>query len=210
MVLSRLNRLSPHLVAMTGCRRVEAGAFLYRRGDPALNVFTVERGRLCLYSTTSEGSAVPFYTVYPGECISEAALFADAYCGDVRAEVPSRVRVFPKMALHEAMREDPELAEEFMASQAARFRAISIRLELRHLRSARERILQYFREMARMPSESFVVDRPMKGIAEDLGLSHESFYRTVAQLVKEGALKKEKRVIRIRSSSTAASANEAA
>lgn len=195
MVLSLLDRLPPSLLAATVRRQVEGGAFLYHRGDPASSVFTVERGRLCLYSTTSEGHTVPFYVVYAGECVSEAALFAEAYCSDVRAEMDSCVRVFPKMALLSAIRENPELAQQFMAAQANRFNALRLRLELRNLRSARERVLQYLGAMAMGGSMS--IDRPLRSIADDLGLSQESFYRTLAQLVKEGTIKREKRAIRL-------------
>ena len=204
MVLSRLQELPKCLLASTTCRRVEQGSFLYRRGDAAVSVFTLERGRLCLFSTTNEGSTVPFYIVYPGECVSEASLFADAYCGDVQAEVPSCVRVFPKAALLMAIRENPELAQEFMTAQARRFHALRIRLELRNLRSARERVLEYFRAMALPGEEAYPIDRPLKCVADDLGLSHESFYRTIAQLLKEGAIRREKRVIRLESFSRTA------
>ena len=195
MAVFRPQSFSPDLLAATVCRRVEKGGYLYRRGDPAVHVFMVERGRMCLYSTTSEGSTVPFYVVHPGEWVSEAALFADAYCGDVRAEVPSHVRVFPKATLLSAIREDPDLAHQFMAAQARRGQALRIRLELRQVRSARERVLQYVRAMATPDGDSFSLERPLKSLADDLGLCPESLYRTVAQLVKDGAIRREKRAI---------------
>ena len=48
-----------------------------------------------------------------------------------------------------------------------------------------ERILQYLLVMAPPGRATIVVDRPLKSIADDLGLTHESFYRTLAQLAKE-------------------------
>jgi len=50
-----------------------------------------------------------------------------------------------------------------------------------------------------VPGQSSVkLDRPLKSIADDLGLTHESFYRTLAQLVREGAISREKSVIAFR------------
>jgi CRP-like cAMP-binding protein len=87
MFLSRPDRLPSELRAMVTHRELIAGETLYHRGDPAVAIFAVERGRVQLLSHTSEGKPVPLYVVRPGECVSEAALFAESYCGNVVAEV---------------------------------------------------------------------------------------------------------------------------
>jgi CRP-like cAMP-binding protein len=111
------------------------------------------------------------------------------------AEVQSRVRAFPKKALQNTLRERPKLAAEFMALQAERFDWIRSSLELRALRSARERILQYLRMSCSAGPQAVRIDRPLKRIAEDLSLSHETFYRTLAQLVDEGLVRRTKETL---------------
>jgi CRP-like cAMP-binding protein len=173
------------------------GQVLYRRGEEALNVYLVEQGRLRLYSLDAEGRSVPLYVVRPNECVSEAALFADVYCGTVKAEIRSRVRGFPKHRLLEALRKNPELSERYMAEMARRFNSLRVRLELRNLRSARERVLQYLIAAAPVGGDTVLIDRPLKSVADDLGLSPESFYRALAVLASERLLSRNKRSVRL-------------
>lgn len=188
MFLLRPERLPSELKAMVTHRQLTAGQLLYHRGDRASAVFAVERGRLQLFSYTTEGKPVPLYVIRGGECVSEASLFAETYCGDVVAEVASSVAVFPKAALLSAFHSDPEMSNEFTTLLTKRFNMLRIRLELRNLQSARERILQYLMVTAAPGQTSVDLDRPLKSIADDLGLTHECFYRIFAQLVKEGSV----------------------
>jgi CRP-like cAMP-binding protein len=192
MFLAQLKRLGESFVATSSVRDLAPQEFLYHRGDPAKAVHVVITGRVRLLCVSSEGKQVPLDVARAGECVSEHCLFAETYCNDVVAEVRSQVRAFPQDAFRRTLSECPELAAEFMMSQAQRFNRIRLSLELRSLRSARERITQYLR-LASSSSGTVRLDRPMKYIAEDLGLSHETFYRILGGLVGEG------RVIRTRS-----------
>ncbi len=192
------DRLPAELQKAAVYRELQAGETLYRRGEEAVAIFAVQSGRLRLFSYTSQGKAVPLYVIRSGECVSEPALYAEHYCGDVVAEVTSRVLMFPKKALLWAFQQHPLLAEEFMALLTRRFNLLRIRLELRNLQSASDRILQYLAVTAVPGQSSVKLDRPLKSIADDLGLTHESFYRTLAQLVREGAISREKSVIAFR------------
>ena len=195
MFLLRSDCVPSELQAVVTHRELAAGQLLYRRGDPAVSIFAVERGRLQLFSYTSEGRPVPLYGIRAGECVSEAALHADNYCGDVVAEVASRVAVFPKGPLLSVFRDYPALGDEFMRLLTRRFNLLRVRLELRSLQSARERVLQYLLFHANASQGSMALDRPLKSIADDLGLTHECFYRTLAQLAKEGAITRAKGLV---------------
>ena len=188
MFLLRPERLPSELNTSATHRELGPGEFLYHRGDPAVSIFAVQRGRLQLFSHTADGKPVPLYVIRPGECVAEAALFAENYCGDVVAEVASRVAIFPKKAVLTAFHAVPQLADEFMALLTNRFNLLRVRLELRNVLSARERVVQYLLFIAPPGATGIKLDRPLKSIAEDLGLTHESFYRTLAQLVKEGRI----------------------
>lgn len=198
MFLLRPEALPPALRAAITHRQLASGQTLYHRGDESVAVFAVERGRLQLFSSTSEGKRVPLYEIRAGECVSEPALYAERYCGDVVAEIPSSVVGIPKPALLAALQKFPPLADEFMERLTRRFNMLRIRLELRNLQSARERILQYLLIAAAPGQNSVVIDRPLKSIADDLGLTHESFYRTLSELAKEGTISRTKESIAVR------------
>jgi CRP/FNR family transcriptional regulator, dissimilatory nitrate respiration regulator len=195
MFLLSPDRFPSELLSRVTHRDLREGEILYHRGDPAIAVFAVEKGRLQLRSYSREGKPVTIYVARAGECVSEAALFASVYCSDVMAETASRVAVFPREPLLQCLRKQPELSEEFMAMLARRFNAVRIRLELRNMQSAHERVLQYLAIITPPGEHTLVLDRPLKYIAEDLGLSPETFYRTLAQLAKEGLITRRKRSI---------------
>lgn len=204
MFLFRNGDLPEDLKAATRSHDLARGETLYRQGEPAQAVFAVEYGRLQLCTSTSDGKQVPLYTVRSGECVAEAALFAQNYCSDVVAEVRSRVRSFPVKTLQDTLRKRPDLAAEFMALQAQRCNTLRISLELRSLRSARCRILQYLQIAASAGSTTITLDRTLKNLADDLGLTHETFYRTLSQLIAEGLVKRTRNTIGLIETSLAA------
>lgn len=195
MFLLRTEKLPPELVRASSLRDLARGEPLYFQGDPAEAVFVLLYGRLQLCTTTSEGRQVPLYVVRAGECVSEAAVFAERYCSDVIAETKSRVRGFEKKTLQNTFLRYPLLAQEFMTLQAIRCNTLRVSLELRSLRSARDRILQFLN--IAVPSSGIRIDRPLRNIADDLGLTHESFYRTLNQLISEGVIRRTAKTIRL-------------
>jgi CRP-like cAMP-binding protein len=70
--------------------------------------------------------------------------------------------------------------------------------ELRNVRSADDRVLQHL-HLSASKHGAVVFDRPLLEVAEDLGLTHEAYYRALAALVRAGAIQRTGRKIRITS-----------
>jgi len=172
-----------------------AGQILFSQSDPALAIFGVEAGRLRLVRYTQEGKPVVFQVVRAGESFAESALFLDVYGCDAVAEAPSRVLVYPKPLLRTALHDYPTLAADFVERLVQQSQALQERLELRSIRSARDRVLQYLLNEARPGETTVNLDRQLKDIAGDLGLSTEVFYRTLARLEREGLIRRTKQQI---------------
>src|SRR5271167_3584899 len=96
-------------------RELGSGDLLFRQGDQAAAIYKVESGRLRLIRRTVDDHLVILHTARRGEFFAEAALFAEAYHCDAVAAAPSRVRVYPKARVLEALRTDPGLASAFIA-----------------------------------------------------------------------------------------------
>ncbi len=188
MRLFCLKELSPELQAAVTYRHLQANEILYRQGDTSKAVFCVLQGRMRLDNHVLGQGTVPLYVIRPGEFVSEAALFAERYCSDAVAEITSFVSIFPKLPLQAALNKDPELAKEFMTLQSQRFNLIRRRMEIRSIRLAKERVLQYLLVSRPASSLRLWLDRPLKSMADDIGLTHETFYRTMTQLEREGAI----------------------
>ena len=177
------------------------GQALFQQGDPASALFVVTTGRLRLFRYTTEGKMVTFYVARAGESFAEVALFSDVYTDNAVAEVASRVAIYPKRLLLNALREHPNLAEDFMTLLVRKIHALKFRLELRDIRSAHQRVLQYLRHLAQSDSEISVdLDQPLGEIADDLGLTPETLSRALARLEQEGEIARYQRIIILRNS----------
>lgn len=184
----------------TTVRDLAPGEQLFGQGDPAVAIYKVESGQLRLIRRTIDDHLVILHTARQGEFFAEAALFADAYHCDAVATLPSRVRVYPKATVKQALRGNASLSQEFMARLARQLQDLRARMELRNIRSARERVLQYLRLRAATRGRSFVIEGQWQDVAAEVGLTREALYRTLASLEAEEWLTREGTRITLRKS----------
>jgi CRP-like cAMP-binding protein len=130
--------LLPDAVSMV--RRLATGEVLFKQGDRASAIYKVESGRLRLIRRTVDDHLVVLHTARSGEFFAEASLFAEIYHCDAIAAAASDVRVYTKATLLAALRTEPALSEAFMARLAHQVQELRARMELRNIRSARERV----------------------------------------------------------------------
>lgn len=178
-------------------REIGRGDFLFLRGTPVEAVFALERGRLRLERTLESGSLVTLALLRAGEGVAEAALFSDTYHCDARAEVASRVAVFPRQAALEHLSREPASMAALLRVQASQIRRLRALLEVRSIRRADERLLAYL-DLREALGESSAPDRPATAVARELGLTAEAFYRALTRLEAEGRIQREKGGLRRR------------
>lgn len=195
--------LPPSLEAIGAVRELAAGELLFNQGDPAVAIYKVESGRLRLIRRTVDDHLVILHTARRGEFFTEAALFAETYHCDAVAAVPSSVHLYPKAKVMEALRADPALAEAFMARLARQLQDLRARMELRNIRSARQRVLQYLRLRAGIDGRSVMVEGQLQDIAAEIGMTREALYRTLAALEAEGHLSRTETAILLKKSNVA-------
>ena len=190
--------LPPSLEAGSVVRVLAPGELLFSQGDRAAAIYRVESGRLRLIRRTVDDHLVILHTARRGEFFAEASLFAKAYHCDAVAAAQSRVRVYPKAMVMDALRTDPALAEAFMARLARQLQELRARMELRNIRSARERLLQYLR--LRVQVRCIAVEGQLQDIAAEIGITREALYRTLAALEAEGCLTRTETTILLKKS----------
>lgn len=195
MNFSAFDQLPEALQTIVSQQTLTVGQSLFHAGEPADAIFTLQSGRIRLLHYTESGQIVNHYQVNPGELCTELVLFIDAYACTAIVEEPSQVLVFPKQAFLNALQQDPALATAFMAQMAYRLHLTKKMLEVRGIRSARERVLHYLRSMMPTGKKSVLLEQPLKSIAYDLGISPEVLSRTLTQLELEGIILRDKRRI---------------
>jgi len=171
-------------------RNIPAAGTVFRQGDPAADIFLVVDGRIRLVRYTDEGEALTLFRALAGQTFAEAALFADRYHCTALADKASRVAAFAKDDLLTALGAHPPLMLRLIALLSRQVRELRTLLEIRTIKAATDRILQYLRLQAD-PRGIFTVPTTLKDIAQELGLAHETLYRELANLEREGTISRD-------------------
>ena len=177
-------------------RQLPAGDRLFSQGDRTFGIFQVVSGRICLQRITPDGSTVTIHLARPGEMFAEASLFSEHYHCDAVAAMESDILVYPKAEIASRLRAEPEALWQFARELAGRLQAMRTRYEVKQIRSAPERVLQFLR-MRSGGDGAFRVPGTSKDIASEVGLTHESFYRALSSLEKTGRIARSAGTIRL-------------
>lgn len=168
---------------------------LFRAGDRARWLYTVEKGRIRLERVLADGFAVTLHTARAGESFAEAALFAERYHCDAVAETASRVVAVDRREALAVLDSEPGAAVELARRLAEQVRELRALLEIRNIRSAEERLMHYLR-LAPFLGKA-VGERPLRAIAAEVGLREETLYRTLRRLERQGRVRRDGRRIEV-------------
>ena len=163
---------------------------LFRQGEKVTAIYFVETGRLRLERRTFDGRTLVLGTTLSGNFFVEAALFADIFHCDAVATEPSKVCIYPKAAVLNALRADPGNAMSFLSLVAHQVIELRHRLEIMKVRSAKERVMLYLDLNAGRDGRTVDLRSQLQDIASELGLTREVLYRTLASLEQAGAIER--------------------
>jgi CRP-like cAMP-binding protein len=177
-------------------RRLDRGDPLFRQGEPTTAVFLIVRGRLRMLRHLASGDRITIHTGRPGELFAEGSLFSDVYQCDAIAAEPTRVRVCGKAQMLAAIDDSPSTLLALLEQVTRSLHHARAMRELRNIRSANDRVLHHL-YLSASKEGAVAFDRPLLEVAEDLGLSHEAYYRALATLADAGTIKRTRRTIRL-------------
>jgi CRP/FNR family transcriptional regulator, dissimilatory nitrate respiration regulator len=195
---SRVNQAPVIAGVQPVLRRLSAGSPLLRQGDKSIGMFFLTTGRLRMQRVTPDGGMVTLHVVRPGETFAEASLFADSYQCDIIAESDAEVWLYPKGDLTRRLRENPDSLWELTAGLARSLHGMRLRYELKQIRSAPERILQFLR-LRDDGTGVYRATGTLKEMATELGLTHEALYRALATLERQKHIRRDDVGLRIMS-----------
>jgi CRP/FNR family transcriptional regulator, dissimilatory nitrate respiration regulator len=177
-------------------RTLAAGEPLFRQGEPATAVFLIARGRLRMIRHLASGDRITIHTGRTGELFAEGSLFSDVYQCDAMAAAPTRVRACGKAEMLAAIDSSPSTMLALLEQITRSLHHARAMRELRNIRSADDRVQQHLR-LSASKDGAVVFDRPLLEVAEDLGLTHEAYYRALATLARAGEINRMGRKIRL-------------
>lgn len=197
MDLSLPNSLPSQLRDGANYQNLVPGQVLFHHRDPAKYIFVLEIGRIRLVRYTCEGNLVVFQIVRSLESFAESALFTELYYCNAIVEVPSRVICYPKTLVWEVLKNNCSLALSLLKRFDSKSQSLKKLLELRSIRLARDRLLQYLLFSVSEGETRITFDRSYKDVANELGLSSETLYRSLSELQKSGIISRQGREIEL-------------
>ena len=162
--------------------------WVFRKGDAVQAVFLVLEGEVRLSRFAKDGSEIALHRAGRGEFFAEAALNAPRYQCNAIASQASTLLAFPAAKVRALLDRDREFAHQWVALLARQLHSARARLERLALKSAAERVLHYLHTEGKGPRYEVALSGSVKDLAKELGLTHESLYRTLARLEQDNVL----------------------
>jgi CRP-like cAMP-binding protein len=162
--------------------------WLFHQGDKARAIFFVVTGEVRLSRFGKDGKEVVLQRARRGEFFAEAALDIPHYhCDGIASEASSLIEV-PTGAVRKLLDSDPRFSRRWVALLSNQLRRTRARLERLSLKGARERIRHYLLSEGQSPTCTVSIEGTFKDLARDLGLTHETLYRTLAKMERDGEI----------------------
>jgi CRP/FNR family transcriptional regulator, dissimilatory nitrate respiration regulator len=169
-------------------RRLVAGQILFDQGEASVGVYEVVSGKVRQVRVDPEGRDVVVGIAGPGEMIAEASLFSGTHDCAARAVTNAVVRLYRKATLLAQLERDPQAALSFMATLVEKILNLQIRLERRSIPSARDRVRHYLTTNVGGRERTVALPSSLKDLAAELGLTHETLYRTLSEMRANGEI----------------------
>ena len=191
--------LSPEAVEEVAARanqkKVEAGATLFREGEPACALYLMLTGRVKLTQVAAEGHEVILRFVGPGEAVAALALFEDAAYPLTASTVSESVLlVWHRDILQELFQRHPALAVNAMRLLSERLREMQERFRELATERVAQRIaralLRLVRQAGRRVEGGVLIDIPLsrQDLAEMTGTTLYTASRVLSDWEGQGIL----------------------
>ncbi|MEZ5728552.1 MAG: Crp/Fnr family transcriptional regulator [Burkholderiaceae bacterium] len=167
-------------------QRLDPGQTLFRAGDVPDRLFALADGEVVLCRVGRNGESVVLQRCRRGFIAEASVDTANYHCSAV-ARRQSRLLAIPLIDIREALDVDPAFRRRWLAHLSRELRRLREVVERRGLRSAAERIRHYIECEGR--AGSLALDQSRRDWAEELGLTPESLYRTLAAMRRSGTLR---------------------
>jgi len=178
--------LHPH----ASCVTYGPGKTIFRAGSATRWVYYLASGCVRLIRRGRAGEEIVLHQAQAGEFFAEASIDSARYhCDAVAMETATVFRV-SAVDLTNLVAADSEFARQWISLLARQLRAVRTRVERLSLKSAAERIRHFLLSGASGAAGYVKINGTLKDLARDLGLTHETLYRTLARMERSGQLER--------------------
>ena len=166
------------------------GAQLFAPGDPSRGFYVVRDGAVRVYGRSSQGKEITQEIAGQGSAFALASPFAGTYHCFAEALKDSRLFLIERQGFLDLVTGDIRFATEWMRMLSLMVIHLRRRLIDLTLTTPKARIASYLLLLAEMQnSRSIALPVPRKELANFLGMTHETFYRTAKELTNDGLVR---------------------
>jgi CRP-like cAMP-binding protein len=181
--------------------QLKKGQLVFKRGDRADAVYLLLTGQISLIRYGPGGEVVVHHRARAGEFFAEASMTIEVYHCDAVCVAPCEVLHLPSKVFASCVRNHGEFAVEWSNYLARNLRSSRTILERLRLKSPGERVLHFL--VTQGGKKGLVtLNQPILAWATELGLAHETLYRTLRELVHEGLIERKGKTIALISDKT--------
>lgn len=176
-----LSQIPPALMTLAKPLQINAQQALFRIGEKPQYLYFLQQGAIRLNRCLDNGNDCTLQMIHHG-FLAEASLFIDVYHCDAVALTESDLLVFPIEDFISQLSQ-PNFRDMWIKLLSQEVRRLRNQVERLSLKTAKERVIHY---LATEGQHGLVeLKQTKKSLAAELGLSHESLYRTLNQLQKQ-------------------------
>jgi len=188
--------IDPSLAAAAVLSALPKGAHVFRQGDGARAIFFVLEGEVQLCRFGRRGERVVLHRARAGEYFAEASLAGKRYHCHAVVSRAARLLEVPAARFRRVLQRDPDFAQRWIALLSRHLQGARARAERVALNGAEERIRHFLATQGSGPACEVELRGSLIDLAAELGLAHETLYRTIARM--ERARRIERRGNRLR------------
>ena len=172
----------------------EPGQYLYQAGDDSDTLYLLQKGLVQIYRISASGKEQYIRQLESGDFIGESGLFSQQHFNRyVKAEEPTTVCSIQRDVFKELLLKNPEIALALLEEFSNRLNASEQQTTWITSESTSDRLAAYLLEAYnQQQSLSIEIPSTKKQLASFLGMSPESFSRSLTKLTKEGIVKQPK------------------
>ncbi len=187
-----MNEKTPlqRLQSIARIRRFRAGQNIFQIGDPAEAVYRVQSGEVHLYRHDIHGRRVLLHHARAGDFFAEASLDSTTYHCTANCVRDSELSTYDAAAMDRLISQDARFARFWVAHLSTELRRQRANVERLSLKTASDRVSHYLLSEGEPPGV-LQLSGTRSELADKLGLSRETLYRTLARMKKDGRLRQE-------------------
>ena len=186
---SPLEALLPHSVlVLCTHKHLKKSTLLFKTGKKPEWMFFVLSGEVTLERLSQHGDPVVLQRTRHG-FVSEASLQSPKYHCDAVVVADSEIIQIPIQTLADALSTDPDFAGRWINMLNQEVKRLRLQCERLSMKSLKDKVLHLINTEGQ--NGKYQVNTGLKSLAGQLGITHESLYRTLAALEKSKTIRRE-------------------